>query len=58
MDSMRLFQKSVVAITLFFFGLMLFVTLVAQMRQSGSTGLDMVKVQQLRKAAPPVATSP
>lgn len=47
----RLFQKITVAIFLFFMGLMLFVFFVAMRRSSGSTGLDMSKVQLMRSKA-------
>lgn len=45
----RWFQKSAVAIFCVFFGLMLIVIFTAYSRRSGNTGLDMAKIQQLRK---------
>jgi len=47
----KLFQKVAIAIFLFFMGLMCLVFIVAMQRTSGSTGLDMSKVQQLRAKA-------
>jgi hypothetical protein len=45
----RLFQKSASAILIIFMGILVWVTIVAYMRQSGSTHQDMSKVQLLRK---------
>jgi hypothetical protein len=42
------FQKVVVGITCLFFGMLILVTVVAYSRPSGSTGLDMAKVQMMR----------
>lgn len=47
-SKMRLFQKAVVVIFSLFMGLMIFVTIVAYARRSGSTGMDMGKVQKMR----------
>ena len=47
----KFFQKVAIAIFLFFMGLMCLVFIVAMQRTSGSTGLDMSKVQQLRAKA-------
>ena len=44
----RLFQKLVGAIAFSFFAVMAFVVTTAYSRTSGSTGLDMGKVQKLR----------
>jgi hypothetical protein len=45
---MRWFQKAAVGVILLFFGIMIMVTFVAYGRRSGSTGLDMAKVQKIR----------
>jgi hypothetical protein len=42
------FQTAAVGITCIFFGLMVLVTFLAYIRPSGSTGLDMAKVQMMR----------
>lgn len=42
---LKLFQKAVIAIFSFFMGLMILVTIVAHTRRSGSTGMDMMKIQ-------------
>jgi hypothetical protein len=47
----RLFQKAAVGILVLYFGLMLYVTVIAHMRKSGSTGMDMGQVQLLRAEA-------
>lgn len=47
----KLFQKVAVSIFIFFVGLMVFVGFKAYSRQSGSTGLDMGKVQKMRAEA-------
>ncbi len=44
----KIFQKSALFILIFFMGLMVYVTAIAMVRKSGSTHLDMGKVQQLR----------
>lgn len=44
----RFFQKSVVGITFFFLGLMFYVAVIAHLKKSGSTGMDMTKIQQIR----------
>ena len=44
----KLFQKAVVAVTALFFGLMGLVIIAAYTRHSGSTGLDMAKIQKMR----------
>jgi len=48
---LRVFKKFATCVFLFFMGLMCFVTYVAYSRKSGSTGLDMGKVQQMRSVA-------
>lgn len=45
---MRLFQKAATAILAFFMGMMVLVTIVAHTRRSGSTGMDMMKIQQMQ----------
>jgi hypothetical protein len=45
---LRLFQKAAIGTGVLFFGIMGLVILVAYSRSSGSTGLDMAKVQKLR----------
>jgi hypothetical protein len=47
-DRYRIFQKTAVLIFATFFGLMVFVTYVAMTRQSGKTGQDPAKIQQIR----------
>ncbi len=42
----KLFQKTATGILVFFFGMMILVTIVAHLRQSGSTGMDMMKIHQ------------
>lgn len=44
---MKLFQKTAIAIFAFFMGMMILVTIVAHARPSGSTGMDMMKIQQM-----------
>lgn len=46
---MKLFQKVAMAILIFFMGLMVFVTIVAHARRSGSLGIDITRVQQMQK---------
>lgn len=45
----RLFQKIATGILVTFFGIMLLVVCLAYSRQSGKTGMDMGKAQQLRQ---------
>jgi hypothetical protein len=45
---MKIFQTTAIGIFLFFMGLMCLVFFVAMQRTSGSTGLDMSLVQQMR----------
>jgi|GEM_PF-2115704 len=47
----KIFQKVAIGIFLFFMGLMCLVFVVAMKKTSGSTGLDMSKVQMLRSKA-------
>lgn len=47
---MKLFQKIALAILSFYMGMMILVTVVAHTRRSGSTGMDMMKIQQGLKA--------
>lgn len=47
-SNMKLFQKIATSIFIFFMGLMVLVTIVAHARRSGSTGIDMGKVQIIR----------
>ncbi len=47
----RLFQKVAAGILILFFGIMFFVTIIAYLRPSGSTGLDMSKIQKMRQEA-------
>jgi len=47
----RLFQKTATGVLVVFMGLMVFVTVVAYMRPSGSTRQDMSKIQLQRKDA-------
>lgn len=47
----RIFQKVAIGIFLFFMGLMALVLVVALKKTSGSTGLDMSKVQLMRAKA-------
>lgn len=44
----RWFQKTATAIFIIFFSIMFAVIITAYSRQSGSTGLDMAKIQKLR----------
>lgn len=53
----KLFQHAVIAIFVFFMGMMVLVTIVAHARRSGVTGLDMGKVQLLRYASKSAETS-
>jgi hypothetical protein len=48
---MRLFQKVATGVLLTFLGLMVFVTITAYSRRSGSTRQDMVQAQFLRQEA-------
>lgn len=45
---LKLFQKAAMGTMLLFFGMMGLVVVAAYSRQSGSTGLDMAKVQKMR----------
>lgn len=45
----RIFQKAAIGILIVFFGMMIFVAIVAHMRLSGSTRQDMTEAQRLRK---------
>ncbi len=45
---MRLFPKIAIAILCLYFGLMLFVAVIAHTRKSGNTGMDMGQVQRMR----------
>ncbi len=47
----RLFQKVATGILVVFMGIMVFVTVVAHLRPSGSTRQDMAQAQFLRKEA-------
>lgn len=49
MNQFRLFQKAAAGILCVFMGLMVFVTVVAHTRPSGSTRQDMAQAQLLRK---------
>ena len=51
MGKFRIFQKAATVIFLFFMGLMIFVSFKAFSRKSGSTGLDMGKMQKMRVEA-------
>lgn len=51
MGKFKIFQKTATAIFLFFMGLMVLVSFKALSRKSGSTGLDMGKVQKMRVEA-------
>ena len=44
---MKLFQKAAIAIFSFFMGMMILVTIVAHVKRSGSTGMDMMKIQKM-----------
>jgi len=44
---MKIFQKVVIAIFTFFMSMMILVTVFAHTRRSGSTGMDMMKIQQM-----------
>lgn len=46
---MKLFQKAAIAIFAFFMGMMILVTIVAHTKRSGSTGMDMMKIQQMQE---------
>lgn len=48
MKKFKLFQTCVTGITFVFFGVLLLVTIAAYSRTSGSTGLDMAKMQKIR----------
>lgn len=43
---MKIFQKVAITIFSFFMGLMILVTIVAHTRRSGSTKMDMMRIQQ------------
>lgn len=47
----KVFHKVAVGVLALFFGIMLIVTVAAYSRRSGSTGLDMSKVQKIRMDA-------
>jgi hypothetical protein len=47
-EQFKWFQKAVIGITCLFFGMLILVVVVAYSRPSGSTGLDMAKVQMMR----------
>lgn len=49
----RWFQKTATAIFLTFMSIIVFVIVVAYSRHSGNTGLDMAKIQQIRKGTIP-----
>lgn len=51
----KLFHKFAVGVLVLFFGIMLIVSVAAYSRRSGSTGLDMSKVQKIRMDAQRVA---
>lgn len=46
---MRLFQKAATAIFIFFMGMMVMVTVVAHVKKSGSTGMDMMKIHLMQQ---------
>ena len=48
---LKLFQKAAMGTMIIFFGMMGLVIVAAYSRKSGSTGLDMAKVQQMRYEA-------
>ncbi|MEC7839520.1 MAG: hypothetical protein VX777_05735 [Chlamydiota bacterium] len=48
MKNLRLFQKFVVLIFLFFLGIIIFVVAYANSRKSGVTGLNMSRIQEMR----------
>lgn len=47
-QKLRLFRKAATATLIIFFGVMACAVVFAYSRQSGSTGLDMAKVQKMR----------
>lgn len=49
----RVFQKAATAVLFLFLGIMAYVIGVSYSRSSGSTGLDMSKIQQLRLVESP-----
>lgn len=51
LSRLRIFQKSAVAVLIIFFSIMIFVTIVAYSRPSGSTRQDMSKAPLLRQEA-------
>jgi hypothetical protein len=53
----RIFRKSAIGIMVLFFGMMLLVTVTAYSRRSGSTGLDMAKIQKIRYESKQVAST-
>lgn len=55
---MKLFQKAAMAILTFFMGMMILVTIAAYTRRSGSTGMDMMKIQQIQQAKVKIAENP
>lgn len=48
---MRIFQKMAVGVLVLFFGILALAVVIAYSRVSGSTGLDMSKVQKMRLEA-------
>lgn len=48
---MRWFQTTATGMTFFYFGIMIAVAILAYAKRSGSTGLDMAKIQVLRYEA-------
>jgi len=48
MKNLRLFQKLVVLIFLFFLGIIIVVVTYANSRKSGATGLKMSRIQEMR----------
>ena len=50
-SQMRLFRKMATGVLVVFMGIMVFVTVVAYSRKSGSTRQDMAQAQLMRKAA-------
>ncbi len=53
----RIFQKSAVFILIFFMSLMVYVTGIAMIKKSGSTRMDMSRVQQMRYSDEPLQTA-
>lgn len=46
---MRIFQKTAAGILILFLGILVFVTIIAHSRQSGTTHQDMSKAQLIRR---------